>query len=174
MSNYADETKSCTAFPGFVQKACHRLKQVWQEGDTELYFSGYAWHNRYKYSAERIKTYNEKAWGGGLGKGFVDEDGDWHGLVAIAFLDSHKNVEPAAGYAFLKQARFSSGLQVGAGYTALLTMRPDILNGYPFPGVLPLLSVRYNKVALFATYIPGARDAGNVLFIFGKWTFEKL
>ena len=36
------------------------------------------------------------------GKGFYDEDGDWHGLSAIAFLDSHKNLEPAAGYAFLK------------------------------------------------------------------------
>lgn len=155
-----------------MQKACHRLKQIWQEGNNELYFSGYAWHNRYKYDPDRVKTYNEEAWGGGFGKGFVDEDGDWHGLSAIAFLDSHKHLEPAAGYAFLKQGHLTPDLQLGAGFTALATMRPDILNGYPFAGVLPLASVSYKRLAIFATYIPGANDAGNVLFIFGKWTFE--
>ncbi len=149
-----------------------RLHQVWTQGSNELYLTGYAWHNRYTYSPEKINEYNELAYGGGLGKGFYDEDGDWHGLTAFAFLDSHKNVEPVVGYAFLKTAHLNDNLRVGAGYSVFVTARPDIFNNIPFPGVLPWVSVSYRRASLMATYIPGAQGAGNVLFIFGKWTFE--
>ena len=165
--------ESCSGWPSWVAGACRRLHQIWTEGDNELYASGYAWHNRYTYSPEKIKTYNELAWGGGFGKGFYDEDGDWHGLSAIAFLDSHKNVEPAVGYAFLKMARLGENTRVGAGFSVLVTARPDLFNNIPFPGALPWLSLTYRRATLLATYIPGSQGAGNVLFIMGKWTFDK-
>ena len=41
----------------------------------------------------------------------------------------------------------------------------------PFPGVLPLVSAGYKDTMLYATYIPGSRGAGNVLFMFGRWSF---
>ena len=154
----------------FFDRASHRLHQIWNEGRNELYIPAYAWHNRYTYSAERIHTYNENPWGGGLGKGFYDEDGDWHALYAFAFLDSHKNVEPIVGYAFMKAFHPQPDLVLGGGYALLATMRPDINHGIPFPGALPWVSVTYQRVALVATYIPGHQNVGNVLFLIAKIT----
>lgn len=169
----AQDTNTCASWPSWFKPACQRLYQVWSEGNNELYLSGYAWHNRYTYSREQIRTkrYNELAWGGGLGKGLYDEKGDWHGLYAIAFLDSHKNVEPAAGYAFLKVAHLSENIRIGAGYSVIFTARPDIYHNIPFAGIIPWISLNYRQLSISATYIPGARGAGNVLFLIGKWTF---
>ncbi|MBY0377740.1 MAG: lipid IV(A) palmitoyltransferase PagP [Gammaproteobacteria bacterium] len=173
--NYLNVAESsCSKWPFWTQGFCKRLHQIWTEGDNEFYLSGYAWHNRYTYSKIKIKSYNERAWGGGLGKGFYDETGDWHGLVALAFLDSHKNIEPAAGYAFLKTVHFSPNLSIGAGYSVLITQRPDIFNGLPFAGILPWISVNYRKASISATYIPGVAGAGNVLYIMGKLKFNLL
>jgi len=154
--------------PNIFQTASRWLRQVWTEGTTDLYIPTYAWHNRYLYSAQRIPTYNENPWGGGLGKGIYDEHGDWHGLYAFAFLDSHKNVEPAVGYAFLKVWHLNENASVGGGYAILATMRPDINHGYPIPGALPWAAINYRRVSLMATYIPGARNVGNVLFLVTK------
>ncbi|VFR24074.1 Lipid A acylation protein PagP, palmitoyltransferase [plant metagenome] len=162
---------SCTSGPGWFQSGCNRLHQVWDEGRTEMYVSGYAWHNRWTYTREKVDTFREVAWGGGLGKGFHDEDGDWHGLYAMAFLDSHSDWQPIAGYAFQKIGRIGENGRVGAGYTVFLTSRSDMFGRAPFPGALPLVSVGYRKADLYATYIPGASGAGNVLFMFGKVAF---
>jgi len=166
-SAQVDET--CSGWPSWSKPACQRLHQVWTEGDNELYLTGYAWHNRYTYPPEKVHTYNEQAWGGGLGKSFYDEKGNWHGLYAFGFLDSHKNVEPIAGYAYLKMAQLSENLRVGGGLSVFLTARPDIFNNIPFPGALPWISLGYRRATLAATYIPGSSGAGNVLFIVGKW-----
>lgn len=163
----------CSKWPGWTQSACQRLHQIWYEGDNDLYFSGYAWHNRFTYPSYKIATYNEMAWGGGLGKGLYDEGGNWHGLVAIGFLDSHKNLQPAAGYAYLHMSYLNPDIHLGGGLAALLTMRSDIAHNIPFPGILPLLSLNYKKLGLYITYIPGSGRVGNVLFLFGKWTFNQ-
>lgn len=166
----AQDDGECKHWPWWSKRACHRLYQIWHKGDNELYLTGYAWHNRYTYTSSRIKHYNELAWGGGFGKGFYDEDGDWHGLAAFAFLDSHKNVEPVAGYAFLKTLHLTENARVAAGYSILVTQRPDLFNGIPFPGALPWVFVSYRRVTLCATYIPGAIGVGNVLFFIVKVT----
>lgn len=169
-SVYADDTSHCAFSSSILQKICTRLNQIWYQGNKDLYLTGYAWHNRYTYTPETIQKnhYNELAWGGGLGKGFYDEEGDWHGLYAVAFLDSHKNVQPNVGYSFLKVKSLSPNLRLGGGYTALVTMRPDILNGYPFPGAAPLLSLEYKRYSLVASYVPGKTNIGNVLFLYFK------
>lgn len=165
----AQDHSDCEKGPSLIKHFCHRLHQIWYQGDTELYLTGYAWHNRYVYDPAKIGRYNELAWGGGLGKSFYDEDGDWHGLAAFAFLDSHKNVEPVAGYGFMKIYHFNENVRLGAGYSILVTARPDIFHGIPFPGALPWLTANYRRATLAATYIPGAAGAGNVLFILGRW-----
>lgn len=167
---FAAETPSCTKWTKLLKPACQRLHNIWTEGETDLYLSGYAWHNRYFYPPERIKTYNEQALGGGFGKGLFDENGNWHGLYAFAFLDSHRHVEPVAGYDYLKIARLSTNLKAGLGYTVLVTSRVDIYNNIPFPGMLPWAGIFYKKASIAATYIPGSLGAGNVLFIVGKYT----
>ena len=162
---------NCTSGPNWFQSGCDRLHQIWNEGHNEMYISGYAWHNRWTYTREKVDTFREIAWGGGLGKGLYDEDGDWHGLYAMAFLDSHSDWQPIAGYAFQKIGRIGQHGRVGAGYTAFLTSRSDMFGRVPFPGALPLVSVGYRQADLYGTYIPGARGAGNVLFMFGKVAF---
>lgn len=159
----------CSGWFSFLNAKC--LQQIWNQGTNDVYLSGYAWHNRYTYSPEKINQYNEAAWGGGFGKGFFDENGDWHTISAIAFLDSHKNIEPLVGYAYVKTAKFTESFRAGLGYTLFLTARADINRGAPFPGALPWASVFYKRVALSATYIPGAAGAGNVLYILGKVSF---
>jgi len=146
----------------------HRFHQIWTEGHNDLYVTGYAWHNRYTYSPEKIKSFNELAWGGGLGKGFVDEDGDWHGIYAFGFSDSHKNFEPVLGYAYQKTLPIKENISAGIGFTVLVTARPDINNHIPFPGALPWVSLNIHRFTLGATYIPGSKGAGNVLFMVGK------
>lgn len=146
----------------------NRLYAIWYEGKTELYFPTYAWHNRYTYSQKKIDSFNENPWGGGLGKSYYDPDGDWHALYAFAFLDSHKNLEPVVGYAFLKILHFNEQASIGGGFAALVTARPDIWHNIPFPGALPWFGINYKRVSLSGTYIPGAQGAGNVLFLLTK------
>ncbi|MDP3268473.1 MAG: lipid IV(A) palmitoyltransferase PagP [Legionella sp.] len=168
---FAEDTpQSCTHWITFLKPICHRLHQVWTEGNDELYFSGYAWHNRYTYRPEKIKSFNENAWGGGLGKGFFDEKKNFHGLYAIAFMDSHDHLEPAVGYAYLKMAQFTENIKAGIGYSVIVTSRVDINHNIPIAGIIPWASVFYKKLSMGATYIPGAAGAGNVLFLIGKYS----
>jgi palmitoyl transferase len=172
LQNVSAQERTTACGPKNVFKCIrHRLQQIWQEGDNELYIPTYAWHNRYMYPKRKLGTYNENPWGGGLGKSFYDEDGDWHGLYAFAFLDSHKNVEPVVGYAFLKELHLNENTRIGGGYGLLITARPDILHNIPFPGALPWAAVSYRRLSLAATYIPGAHGVGNVLFVITKYVF---
>jgi palmitoyl transferase len=161
----------CKGWTGWVGSACQGIQQILNEGDNSLYLSGYAWHNRASYSRDRINGYNEQAWGGGFGKSLYDEKDNLHALYAIAFLDSHKNIEPWAGYSYLKTAHLSKDFKLGAGLTVFVTARPDIFNNIPFPGILPWVSAIFQRASLSATYVPGSKGAGNVLFILGQWQF---
>lgn len=167
--SYAESVEPCNKWFNFFKPACLRVHSIWTQGNTDLYLSGYAWHNRFTYDANRIPRYNELAWGGGLGKGLFDEKGDWHGLYAFAFLDSHKNVEPIAGYAFLKIHHFNDNFSVGGGASVFITARPDIFHNIPFPGMLPWGAITYRRFTLSFTYIPGTSNVGNVLFLVTRW-----
>jgi palmitoyl transferase len=171
----AQNPENCSHWLSLFKPFCHRLHQILEEGTTDLYISGYSWHNRYTYSRKRLrrKHYNELAWGGGLGKGFFDERGNWHGLYAIAFLDSHKNLEPALGYAFLLVTSFNKDFKAGLGYSILITARPDILHNIPFPGAVPWAGLFFKNSSLKAAYIPGSSKNGNVLYVVGAYTFDK-
>lgn len=167
---YADINSVCTFRSAILNKVCKRLRKLWHEGNTDVYLTGYAWHNRWAYTREAIRSnhYNELSWGGGLGKGMYDEAGDWHGIYAVSFLDSHKNVQPNIGYSFLKIKSLSPKFRLGAGVTMLVTMRSDLFDGYPFPGAAPLLSFEYGPYSLVASYVPGKTNIGNVLFLYFK------
>jgi lipid IVA palmitoyltransferase len=165
----------CTSFvcadesDSFYTRAKISLNKTWQSTDYELYVPVYVWHNRSKYTSEKIDEFNEQPWGLGIGKYRYDEDGDWHGLYAMAFLDSHNDIEPIAGYGFEKNFHVSENLNLGLGYTAGVTMRKD-LNYIPIPLILPLLSVQYKRLAVQSTYVPGGEGNGNILFTWLRWT----
>jgi lipid IVA palmitoyltransferase len=163
--------ESCSGWALIIKPVCQRLHHIWVDGDTDLYLSGYAWHNRFTYTPEKIDSYNEQAWGGGMGKSLFGPNHDWQGIYAIGFLDSHRHVEPAVGYAYLKVASVTPNLKAGIGFTIIATSRVDIYHSIPFAGVLPWAGGFYKKAGIAATYIPGAVGAGNVLYIIGKYSF---
>lgn len=146
----------------------HTLASVWSSEQYELYVPLHTWHNRRMYDADKIAEYNENPWGLGIGKYRFDEQGNWHGLYAMAFLDSHNRVEPIAGYGYEKIWRPAEGWRLGGGFTAGLTARQDY-HYIPIPIVLPLLSIEYKRFALQTTYVPGGKNNGNVLFTWARW-----
>jgi len=147
-------------------------KRIIDEGDNVLYLSGYSYHDRGTYSAEKIAEFNEAAWGAGFGRTLIDENGNSNALFGLAFLDSHSDVELQVGYAREWRWQFAEHAAVGGGFVAMLVSRSDIFHGIPFPAILPLASIEVGRVALMASYIPKLSSSdggnGNVLYIFGR------
>ena len=144
------------------------LSDTWNSDAYELYLPINTWHNRHYYSREKIDEYNEQPWGLGVGKYRYDEDGNWHGIYAMAFADSHSKFEPVTGYAFQKMWHPSQNFQLGAGYTVGVTLREDF-NYMPLPVIAPIASIEYKQLALQSTYIFGGQGNGNILFTWIKW-----
>ena len=144
------------------------LSQTWHSPDVELYVPINTWHNRNYYQSEEIDDFNERPWGLGAGKYRYDEEGDWHAIYAMAFLDSNKEIEPIIGYGFQKVWRANENLRLGLGYTIGVTVRQDF-DYVPIPLFLPLFSVKYKQVALQSTYVPGGQGHGNILFSWIRW-----
>lgn len=156
---------------GIWSKIKDTLSLTWQSTGYELYIPLNTYHNRRYYTKDKIDSYNEKAWGLGIGKYRFDDDGDWHAIYAIAFLDSHSDVEPVVGYGFQKTKWITDNFRLGAGFTTGLTIRNES-NYMPIPVIAPLLSAEYKKLAVQATYIPGGNGNGNVLFTWLRWQIQ--
>ncbi len=146
------------------------LSVTWNSPHDELYVPVFSWHNRFIYSDEKIKSYNELAWGLGYGKYHIDSQNNWHAVYAIAFMDSHNKVQPMAGYAWQKMwiPAEREAWRFGAGFTVGITGRHEY-HYIPMPLPLPLLSIEYNRLSIQTSYIPGTRNNGNVLFALMRW-----
>lgn len=141
------------------------LCALWQSEDYDLMVPLNTWHNRWTYDHKKIKEYNERPWGLGLGKRYYDEDKDLHAFEAMVFMDSHKKPEPIAGYQFQKKWYYGEArdFSVGLGYSIGLTARHDY-DWIPFPYVAPVLGFQFKNLSIENTYIPGTKNNGNVLF----------
>lgn len=158
------------AGPDWWQRISHEVDQTWHSDRNELFVPLHTWHNRHMYTAEKIASYNENPWGIGAGKYRYDDQGNWHALYAMAFLDSHSKLEPIAGYGYEKIWRPGGDWRLGAGFTAGLTARDDY-HYYPIPLILPLVSVGFGRFTLQSTYVPGGKGYGNILFTWMRWQF---
>lgn len=151
------------------------LGDVAEQGEWDLYLSGYAYHSRETYSSRRIATLNEKAWGIGVGKTLHNPRGNDESLYLLAIRDSRNNIQLSAGYAY--QWMFPvgrNGLAVGAGLSAALIRREDWFGGVPFPALLPVFSAGNQKVMLNGAYVPrisSKKGKGDVLLMFVKFAF---
>jgi len=148
-----------------------RIRQTWNADGLDVYVPVVTWHNRLTYDS--VTKYNEKPWGVGLGKQFVDEDGDSHLLYAMGFSDSNAQFQPIAGYAFLKNLYLDAGrdFAVGAGFTLSITARHEY-EYIPLPLPLPVIGIQYKDFAVQAAYVPGGKNDGNVLFAWVRWHFD--
>jgi len=147
------------------------VSDIWTQGASEIYLPFKTHHMRWAYSREKIDGYQESPPGLGYGLGRFDAKGNWSGLYAMGFQDSHYRPQWMAGYAWKAIWGERSGLHAGLGYTAFLTARSDIGRYTPLPAVLPIASLGYQKFTLEAAYVPGGKGNGNVLFFWGKWSF---
>jgi palmitoyl transferase len=148
---------------------------TWHTPDShELYLPLFTWHASFAWDKDEREDYNENPWGAGYGLSRYDADGDWHGLYAMMFKDSHHNWQPIAGYAYEKHwhpLSASDDFHLGLGLTAGITMREE-WSYLPVPILFPIGSVGYKQLTLQATYVPGTRNKGNVLFGWLRWEFD--
>lgn len=155
----------------FFQRIFRRAETAWTDGRMDLYIPLYAWHNRFMYHSGEGSEYNETPWGGGIGKSFYDEDGDFHGLFIMGFEDSNYHFQPVMGYTYVKNWSLADEMKFGLGVAAGLSARHELYY-IPFPAALPLVSFEYESFAIQATYIPGQYNHGNVLFTWTRWHFD--
>jgi palmitoyl transferase len=158
------------------EKAQKHAATIANQGKFDLYVSGYSYHGRGTYTAERLKELNEKAWGAGFGKSLRNAKGDVETLYFLASSDSHAQPQLMGGYAYRWMwPAGGTGLEVGAGFTAFLVSRRDYFSGFPFPGILPVASIGTRRTQLMLSYVPRiSRNKGNgdVLFVFARFEFR--
>jgi palmitoyl transferase len=154
---------------GWFDRAKNEVVRTWDRGTTEYYATFRTWHLPWAYTEEQNKQYQNWPPGLGIGRGYYDEKGNWHGLVAIGFQDSHFKPEWAVAYGWKTYWQAPADVRVGLGYMAGLTARTDIGHYTPVPLILPAVSAEYGKLAIEGVYVPGGRGYGNVLLMWAKW-----
>jgi Antimicrobial peptide resistance and lipid A acylation protein PagP len=145
---------ACDWLWSVFSKPCNGVVKAYETGDDELLLSGYAYHLRSSYTPEKIREFNEKAWGIGYGKTAEEANGDTHMLFWLVFRESHFKNQVHLGYAYNTYWGPRTGLQASLGYTAMLVQRPDIASGIPFPAILPTAGVKWNNTSLNFIFIP--------------------
>jgi len=153
--------------------AGQHLSDLWNKGDVELYVPFWTYHLPFAYTPAKRASYNEYPAGVGLGKGWYNASGNWEGVYAMTFQDSHAQQMYMAGYGWIPTWNpINEQTRIGIGATVFLFMRSDI-NGYaPTPGILPMVTAGYGPVDVQMAYIPGGTGNGNVLFWWAKYTFK--
>jgi palmitoyl transferase len=162
---------ACDPGEDWSDRLCRELSQTWSQGRDEVYLPFRAHHMRYAYTQEKIDSYREDSWGLGYGRSRYDEDGNWQGWYGMVFLDSHSKPQPILGYGYQWIWGPPQGLHAGLGYTVLVTARDDVLNYLPLPGILPIASVNYGRASLNASFLPGGKGNGNIVFLWGRYGF---
>jgi hypothetical protein len=160
---------------GIWQRSMAHLGDIARQGEWNLYLSGYAHHLRRSYSEKSRRVLNEKAWGAGFGKTLRNANGDDESLYFIGLRDSRRHAQWMAGYAYKWVHGFDTGLEVGAGLTALMIRRQGLFGGVPFPGILPVASIGTQGVKLMATFIPHVairNNKGNVVLLFARFELK--
>lgn len=181
MSAYSQENVEATSSEkNFAQRwwqaSKNKVSNIYHEGNSDLYITLYAYHDRFTYTPEKLSELNEGAYGFGFGRSIVNEKGNAEMLFVMTHLDSHSDVQVNAGYAWVKKFHFSDKFRLGLGVAAGLVSRSDFANRIPIPFALPLGTIDYGPFSLNGILIPKLNDGinnGNVLFIFGKYTWGR-
>jgi hypothetical protein len=163
--------------PGLWTKTRAHVVDIAEQGRWDLYLSGYAYHNRNSYSDASLRKLNEKAWGAGIGKTLRNVHGNDESLYFIALRDSRRHAQMMAGYAYQWTHAFGSGsgLEAGAGLTAVIIRKQGVLGGVPFPAILPVASIGTQGAKLMVTFIPHVairNNKGNVFLLFARFEFK--
>ena len=172
---FADESTTTIAASSdcsWYGTAREHVGDTWRQGGLDVYLPFYTWHMPFAYTPALLRSYNDYPAGAGIGKGRYNARGNFEGMYAVEFADSHGKPQYQAGYSWLPTWRpFSDQFRVGAGLTGFVMARSDIRRYTPFPGVVPLGSIGYWKWDVQAAYVPGGKDNGNVMLLWLKLSF---
>jgi len=137
-----------------------------QADQWSLLLNGKAWHLEKPAGTH----YNEQNWGAGVQYDFDMTDSKWVPFISVAgFKDSNRNPSYYTGGGTLRRFSFGeqkSSLHLDAGVVAFLMTRKDYLDGKPFPGVLPVMAIGTDRVAVNITYIPKVDPKMVPIFFF--------
>lgn len=151
---------------GWMGDAWSGMGSVAEQGRSGLILPAYTVHPAWDYPNRHNQ--NGYTWGGGISRSVIDERGNERMVYALAFSDSHYDLQPVFGYAWLARWPLgNSGLYGGLGYTLGVTFRSDT-SWLPLPAPLPLASLGTDSFGVYATYVP----ISNVLFVFAKAQFD--
>jgi hypothetical protein len=156
---------------GVIARTWDNATQAYDTGTSELLIPTYTWHLPFAYTREKIKEYQNYPYGLGYGRGRFDDKGDYHGVFAMGFQDSHFLPEWMVGYVWKTYWMLGSETKGGLGYVTGLTARSDYGHYMPVPFILPAASIEYRRLSLEAAYVPGGKGNGNVVFFTTKWRF---
>lgn len=137
-----------------------------QAGDLGLLINGKAIH----INAPATANYNERNWGGGLHYDFDPVKRHWVPFVtASGFRDSYKRPSYYAGGGMVRRYTIAPSLddlRVDLGVVAFFMTREDYKDNDPFFGILPVLSLGTDKLALNVTYVPKVHPKMTALVFF--------
>ncbi len=134
--------------------------------DLSLLLNGKAYH--LKDAPVGQPSFNERNWGTGFQYDFTDNHTDWVPFItASGFLDSHKNPSYYAGGGMMRRFhKDDSSLYADVGLVAFLMTRENFRDNKPFPGILPVMTLGTENIAVNITYIPKVDPKMVALFFF--------
>jgi len=137
-----------------------------REGDAGLMLPFFTFHPAYKYPNRSDN--NNYPYGIGYARTVVDGKDNERILFALGFSDSHYDIQPVVGWAWLARWPLAGSVKAGLGYTAFITARADA-NYFPFPAMLPMASIGTDRVSFYGMWIPTT----EVLFFFARITLPQ-
>lgn len=146
---------------GWFSDAWEGSKRIFRDGHSDLLLPFYSWHPAFAYP-NRFDQ-NEYSLGAGIARTMIDAKDNERIVYALAFSDSHYDLQVMGGYGWVARWPLFGGLKGGLGYTVFVTARSDA-NYIPFPAILPLASIGTDKVMFYGSWIPFS----DVLFFFAR------
>jgi palmitoyl transferase len=171
------ESSNCDRLWEFLQYNCKGAANAWNGDSWDLYLPGYIHHGSGTYSPEKLATLNSSAWGGGIGKRYVDENNRTHFIYTAVYQDSHYKPEYFAGYGWLAHWKpwDDAGLRLGGGFTATVTLKSSYSSyAIPVPVLLPIAEIAWDKFSIMGLYVPRISSNGgngDVLLVWGRYAF---
>lgn len=111
---------------------------------------------------------NERNYGAGFQYEFNRINKNWVPFLnAGGFTDSYDKPSYYVGGGFFHRYSLSRNflnLHFDAGLTGFVMTKEDVNDNEPFPGILPMVSIGNERVALNITYIPKITDIGTDLW----------
>ena len=156
-----------TNFDEMKDSVFEHFSLIYSEGKNEIHMPFYTYHFPYAYDRENLDQLNQWPIGLGYGKGLNKDDGRWSGFYFVSFADSHHDQQPSLVYSQTWPILGNNQKNFSVGYAAFITARSDILSYFPFPGILPVISLSPIESLKFTA----KHGTGNILFFTSSYRY---